>query len=384
MNQKISLVFATATPGLQKLIIFSTAASFLNKIDFSRFAVEYSIVFLLSFICVVGWSGSILVNLSKSKSENEGGALFWSIFLSGAILLPIFIIIIYVLSYFQYINGWYEPALLLISLFSHQLARHYFLLKKKYDLINVVEVFAGFAFIGAMIITENPMLSATVCWLLSFLILLKNLPKFKFSFVDSVFYKESFNIGVSNFMIGGVVASMPIAASFLGQEIYSGVIAFSSVIINSVNILTRSMAYYYLPLMSGSSRDEAYLIFKKFFIVNLLVVLLLTVFLFVFYYISAEYFDIFSVEGSLYIYMAMILLFILSSICIPISNFFLAIKKSMVVSRSSFIYSILALLIFSLFYVFEESCIHCMVLLISIASLGRLFYFYNSIKIKQK
>lgn len=330
--EKILVIISTGMPGLQKLIIFLIIEFIFGITILGKFSNDYYIVQFIIIFNAIGLSGVILVKLPKLDIK-EQKVFMSSVICSYSIMTLLFIFILFILEYFQFIYNNLFSSILLFSIGLNLLIRHYYLALRFYKKLIILDLIVIFIFLSIINFSENVLLIVATSYLIStiFFIFKEKLITYK-KILNKKDFINSLHMSFVNFLSGGIyLLFTPLVNIKLGIE-YSAFFGTIFIISSIVVLIPMSLSIYYLPILSKNimNKNLYIVIIKKFEFLNYLSLIGLFLFSIALYLVLSNFIlkELFSIQESFLLYILFVISIITSKLSLPISNIFLSFEKT--------------------------------------------------------
>lgn len=290
--KKLAVIICLGMPGLSRLVVLLLIERIYGLNTLGYFAVETGAAYTALFFCGIGWAALLMKELpllNVIRSYQLLNIVFLISFACCLIAAPI----LFVCAKFQIISLWMETLLFLGSISLYQIVKHFFLAKKKYFELILIDgcilLTSILALYFAHLSISEILLSLSLINIVTCMpLILRSFYLLKTRSHPLYIYRKSFLrtgslFGINNVAGGAVVSFLPNVVFYLAGSVYAGFISLILSVVSMLLLLPRSLATYRLPdLVIASERyPEEKLTklikqFKKELFVLLMVILVLT------------------------------------------------------------------------------------------------------------
>lgn len=356
MIHRLLVLINTGMPGLQKLIIFIVAERILTRQMLGEFSSDYALVQLISLVSVVGWCGLILSRVPKLEIV-AGKRYVYTILKYSFFYYAGAVVLIGVLSFFNIAYNAVDISIFLFSWTLYQLLRHFAIAQKRHLIITIADFIALSVVVLLMWFSIRAFVALSISFIIGGVILGFRQLEVNSSKVKRQDQKKAFEFAISNFMGSFGVMGLPVLVSATDNTGIAGVIGYTLSMIIALQLLTRSLAFIYIPEMaSAAGSHKIDVVYKKFIKNNALCTLLSALFM-VFVYAVITRYSLVSVlesEESFWVYMLLLISGSTASLTVPLQNYLMAIERSDLLSRNSCLYAGVIGIGYVVYYLFFE------------------------------
>lgn len=322
---KLFILLATAMPGLQKLIMFFVCERILTVSELGLFSSDYSLLFVLSYLYAIGWSGLVLTRVPK-LDELSGRRYLISILTTAMIYYFLSLIIIITLSLTGMIADLMGSILFSFCWMVYQITRHYRLSKIQYKRILFADIAFLLIFLMFIFFSVPPLVCISMAALLSSLILIVKGADLRISMVSKEDQNKSFEISANNFLYSSILMGLPFIVNSKGDAELAAIIGYFISIFSITLLLSRGVSLYYIPRMAAAEGNKVRLLLLHFIVINSIVSIAIVgvvigMYDFIQPFISALSFDVVGNESLL---LGLLIAISIGSLSIPASSFLLA------------------------------------------------------------
>ena len=385
MTKKILALCCTGMPGIHRLLLFFLIERVIDQKSFGLFSIDYSLIQMFSFFTAVGWCGIVVAKIPKLNDMDKKD--FLSKLLSCALIYYLgFSLIAYFFYLFGFINFIYSSLLFMLTWMLYQIFRHYWLTEKHYLKILVSDILSILFFSVLVVFGVDPYFSLGLSFLIAIAILCKGEIAFtRLSFFDIEEQKQAFEIGAFNFLLGLSSVALPFFVGRSGSVEYAGLLAYVLTLTTALQLVPRAIGFYYMPDLAKALDGEKFKeIYKKYVLVNYLVVTL-SVLMLLCFGVFVDYFDfiaIFSLHGSFYIYVGLTACGAFLALSLPYVSYFMVREKTSFLRNIGIGNSLLTFIALMVFLLLSSdiAIFTLIVVLVVISIVNFLCFYYGSKK----
>jgi O-antigen/teichoic acid export membrane protein len=256
LNQFPYLMFTTASPGLQRLLLFIVIDHFFGLSRLGQFSSDFSICLVLSNFTAIGWSNIVLTIPSDDRIafDNQFANVACSAFLSQIWCVAILV----VFAQYNLLFSFSGSTLVLLAWSNYQLIRSYYIALKHYRFLSLIEIVILTAIIGLPSIStwirhQPYYLFALPLLMLPGVIMLRLIFRAEKGHVKPVAkrFAKPYEFAVSNLASSGLFFLLiPFTTHFLNAS-YAGALSLLMGIISIVFLIPRACSFFFIPELAG-------------------------------------------------------------------------------------------------------------------------------------
>lgn len=329
----LTLLFATAMPGLHRVVLFFIIARAFDPITLGRFSNDYYVIQTLMIFTVMGPAGLLLMRLPKLSATASARyfrqtlSLFWL-----AVLLCVPIIGALASLGTVYAGG--GALLLMLGMGANVLMRHRCMAHKHYDSLFLYDAALLLGLLGLLVIPGPAIYIASGIYLSVVAVYLLRTAAWRphLQLPDPTDRAQMLNVILINVFSGGILYTLvPVINTHLGEH-YAALLGMIFVLASVVMLAPRALSLYLLPDLAKHHGDPAildatYAGFKRLNIRILLAIALcmLLALPLVSHVLVPE---LFTLPYSRPLYGAIIAMFLIGQLSLPASNYLLATEQT--------------------------------------------------------
>ncbi|MDX1726589.1 MAG: hypothetical protein R3203_02025 [Pseudoalteromonas tetraodonis] len=378
-------MISTGLPGLIRLLVFLVVEKEYNLIDFGHFASDLSLVQLISFFTAISWAA--LVMTTVTQSEQPESALF-KVINTGVVYLLLFSLIPYVLYKLDIIKDYLGTICFIVGWMFYQISRHYMITKKEFTRIIIFDSLNLLVFVLVLFLGITPLIALTLSHLAFVIFNLPKLKHYSFSLVTIEQQLNGLKNGLSTFLLGLGVYSLPVAFGLvLGAE-YSVLMGLSTSLLIMMQLVPRSISSYFLPTISKTILTDKVFALKMhkqqvFYTIISTALLAVLGIAFVYFIHKLSIFDVMLINGSLSLIYLLLLNIVITVLALPFSDILMSYGNFKVNLTGSFIYSLAVTTTLILFLIYGNNILHATLLMIAYSFSGCMRFCYVFKKAKK-
>lgn len=385
MFKRLTVLISTGLPGLIRLLVFLVVEKEYNLIDFGHFASDLSLVQLISFFTAISWAA--LVMTTVTQSEQPESALF-KVINTGVVYLLLFSLIPYVLYKLDIIKDYLGTICFIVGWMFYQISRHYMITKKEFTRIIIFDSLNLLVFVLVLFLGITPLIALTLSHLAFVIFNLPKLKHYSFSLVTIEQQLNGLKNGLSTFLLGLGVYSLPVAFGLvLGAE-YSVLMGLSTSLLIMMQLVPRSISSYFLPTISKTILTDKVFALKMhkqqvFYTIISTALLAVLGIAFVYFIHKLSIFDVMLINGSLSLIYLLLLNIVITVLALPFSDILMSYGNFKVNLTGSFIYSLAVTTTLILFLIYGNNILHATLLMIAYSFSGCMRFCYVFKKAKK-
>lgn len=385
MIKRLTVLISTGLPGLIRLLVFLVVEKEYNLIDFGHFASDLSLVQLISFFTAISWAA--LVMTTVTQSEQPESALF-KVINTGVVYLLLFSLIPYVLYKLDIIKDYLGTICFIVGWMFYQISRHYMITKKEFTRIIIFDSLNLLVFVLVLFLGITPLIALTLSHLAFVIFNLPKLKHYSFSLVTIEQQLNGLKNGLSTFLLGLGVYSLPVAFGLvLGAE-YSVLMGLSTSLLIMMQLVPRSISSYFLPTISKTILTDKVFALKMhkqqvFYTIISTALLAVLGIAFVYFIHKLSIFDVMLINGSLSLIYLLLLNIVITVLALPFSDILMSYGNFKVNLTGSFIYSLAVTTTLILFLIYGNNILHATLLMIAYSFSGCMRFCYVFKKAKK-
>ena len=352
MINKLLVVINTGMPGLQKLLIFIVLERVLSISEMGEFASDYSFAQLISLFTAVGWCGIVLVRTPKLDRKKSNNYLYL-VLKRSLIQCSLFIALVFFLEKKNVIYNAGEIAFFLFSWTLYQILRHFAIAKKKHRKIFFSDISSLSVFLLMLAQGVNAFTAISISFLFSAFILSFGQISFNKGTLAVDDQKKSLDFSISNFLVSLGIMALPVLVSNTNGVELAGLIGYITSMIIALQLLTRALAFFYIPELAAiQTKERRNKIYRQFIMINTFVAVISAIVMIGVYLLIIKFslVDIFQVNNSALIYGLLLLNGFVLSLTVPPQHYLMAIEEAKILLKNSYIYAVLTISGFILYY----------------------------------
>lgn len=378
MFKRLTVLISTGLPGLIRLLVFLVVETEYNLIDFGHFASDLSLVQLISFFTAISWAA--LVMTSVTQSEQPESALF-KVINTGVVYLLLFSLIPFVLYKLDIIKDSLGTICFIVSWMLYQISRHYMITKKEFTRIIIFDSLNLLVFVVILFLGITPLIALTLSHLAFVTFNLPKLKHYSFSLVTIEQQLNGLKNGLSTFLLGLGVYSLPVIFGLvLGAE-YSVLMGLSTSLLIMMQLLPRSISSYFLPTISKALLSDKIFALKMhreqvFYTIISTALLAVLGIVFIYFVHELSIFEVMLINGSLGLIYLLLLNIVITVLALPFSDILMSHGNFKVNLTGSFIYSLMVTAALILFLIYGDNILHAALLMIAYFFSGCMRFYY--------
>ena len=351
------ILLSTGGPGLQRLIVFLAIERLYGAQILGQFTINYSYVQLLSYFTAIGWSGLILTRIPKIESDCDRRTYLSSVLNVSFLYFVIFSSILYFIMLDQEGAEYLYSLSFLASWMVYQIFRHYYISLSAHERIVLADMVSVFSLLAAMSLHLHPLLSLTIGFSISSIILAYGKLRFTTKLLSLNDQGLSLSISLSNFLSGLPFYALPIVLGFVSGTSTAAIVGYVMAFIAILDLVPRALAFYFLPKISANINNSLALTYtRRQIYINSGFSLLSLIFVFTILEIikMLDPEGILGTDGAEMIYILLLLATFIATLSLPFNNYLLALEKTktiLCISLSSTFLTMLAFII----YIYDSS-----------------------------
>lgn len=385
MFKRLTVLISTGLPGLIRLLVFLVVETEYNLIDFGHFASDLSLVQLISFFTAISWAALVMTTVTQSEQPER--ALF-KVMNTGVVYLLLFSLIPYVLYKLDIIKDYLGTICFIVGWMFYQISRHYMITKKEFTRIIIFDSLNLLVFVLVLFLGLTPLIALTLSHLAFVIFNLPKLKHYSFSFVTIEQQLNGLKNGLSTFLLGLGVYSLPVAFGLvLGAE-YSVLMGLSTSLLIMMQLVPRSISSYFLPTISKTILTDKVFALKmhkqqvSYTIISTALLAVLGI-AFVYFIHKLSIFDVMLINGSLSLIYLLLLNIVITVLALPFSDILMSYGNFKVNLTGSFIYSLAVTTTLILFLIYGNNILHATLLMIAYSFSGCMRFYYVFKKAKK-
>ncbi|WP_147154745.1 hypothetical protein [Pseudoalteromonas tetraodonis] len=379
-------MISTGLPGLIRLLVFLVVETEYNLIDFGHFASDLSLVQLISFFTAISWAALVMTTVTQSEQPER--ALF-KVMNTGVVYLLLFCLIPFVLYKLDIIKDSLGTICFIVGWMFYQISRHYIITKKEFTRIIIFDSLNLLLFIIVLFLGVTPLIALTLSHL-TFVVF--NLPKLKHYSLSLVTIEQQLNglkNGLSTFLLGLGVYSLPVIFGLvLGAE-YSVLMGLSTSLLIMIQLVPRSISAYFLPTISKTLLSDKTFALKMhrqqvFYTIISTALLSALGIIFVYFVYKLAIFEVVLIDGALSLIFLLLFNIVITVLAFPFSDLLMSHGNFKVNLTGSFIYSLVVTAALILFLIYGDNTLHATLLMVAYSFSGCmrfLYVFHNARKL---
>ena len=283
MISKIILLTVTGLPGLFKLLsLFYIKYKYGNEV-LGIYTNDISIVLTVSLFTGIGWS-ALLLKLIPSKNLYRSIQVLFTLVIYSTITVLLTMPLLYLAYYYGYIFDTIGVSTLVLTTSLYYLIRHYFLARREYNLLLVMEISILVLFFlllwlwgdkdNLLYITSLSFVFGLVYTFFLFSKLSKSMYSLKIAVSKNNIY-QGFLFSFNNLISGGVITILPVVFMQFGGVVYAGYMGILLNVANAMMLIPKAIANFKIvslqhAIKKKKEKNELYIYRKYMFMSNLL------------------------------------------------------------------------------------------------------------------
>lgn len=378
MFKRLTVLISTGLPGLIRLLVFLVVETEYNLIDFGHFASDLSLVQLISFFTAISWAALVMTTVTQSEQPER--ALF-KVINTGVVYLLLFSLIPYVFYKLDIIKDYLGTISFIVGWMFYQISRHYMITKKEFTRIIIFDSLNLLVFILVLFLGITPLIALTLSHLAFVIFNLPKLKHYSFSLATIEQQLNGLKNGLSTFLLGLGVYSLPVIFGLvLGAE-YSVLMGLSTSLLIMIQLVPRSISAYFLPSISKTLLLDKVFALKMhrqqvFYTIISTALLAFLGIIFVYIIHELSIFDVMLINGSLSLIYLLLLNIVITVLAFPYSDILMSHGNFKVNLTGSFIYSLLVTAALILFLIYGDKALHAILLMCAYSFSGCIRFYY--------
>ncbi|EWS97367.1 hypothetical protein BG00_03035 [Pseudoalteromonas sp. SCSIO_11900] len=386
MFKRLTVLISTGLPGLIRLLVFLVVETKYNLVDFGHFASDLSLVQLISFFTAISWAALVMTTVTQSEQPER--ALF-KVINTGVVYLLLFSLIPYVLYKLDITKDSLGTICFIAGWMFYQISRHYIITKKEFTRIIIFDSLNLLVFIVVLFLGVTPLIALTFSHLAFVIFNLPKLEHYSFSLVTIEQQLNGLKNGLSTFLLGLGVYSLPVIFGLILGAEYSVLMGLSTSLLIMIQLVPRSISAYFLPTISKTLLSDKAFALKMhqqqvFYTIISTALLSALGVIFVYFVHKLAVFEVLLIDGALSLIFLLLFNIIITVLAFPFSDLLMSHGNFKVNLIGSFIYSLAVTAALILFLIYGNNTLHAALLMVAYSFSGcmRFYYvFYNARKL---